>query len=46
MAYFGQWVALRDGELLGSHQEHAALHRELERRGELQGAVFVRITDG
>ena len=44
--YFGQWVALRDGELIGNHRDHVALHREIERRGELQGLLFVRIVDG
>jgi hypothetical protein len=37
---------LRDGKLLGNHPEHVALHRELEGRGELEGAIFIRIADG
>lgn len=45
-AHIGRWVALRDGELLESNPDHVALHRELERRGELLGVVFVRIADG
>jgi hypothetical protein len=41
----GRWIALREGVLLGSHPNHVALHRELEQRGELHGAIFVRIAD-
>jgi hypothetical protein len=44
--YFGQWVALREGELLGSNPDYRALNRELERRGELAGALFVRLAEG
>lgn len=44
--YFGQWVALRQGTFLGSDPSHLALHRDLERRDELEGAVFIRLVDG
>ncbi|HSN97566.1 MAG TPA: hypothetical protein VLS89_04675 [Candidatus Nanopelagicales bacterium] len=44
--YFGQWVALREGKFLGSHPDHVALHRDLELRGELEGAVFIRLVNG
>jgi len=45
-AYAGQWVALRDGSLVGHHFDQAVLHRELEARGELDGVLFVRLMSG
>jgi hypothetical protein len=42
--YTGQWVALRKGVLLGANPSHAELYRELERRNELSGALFFRLT--
>lgn len=41
--YRGQWVALRAGELLGSHPDRRELHRDLERRGLLDEALFARL---
>jgi Family of unknown function (DUF5678) len=39
----GEWVALRDGKLVGSDRDRVKLHRELEARGELTGTLFVPI---
>jgi hypothetical protein len=44
--YFGRWVALRGGELLGSDPDRVKLHRELQGMGELEGALFVRLAPG
>lgn len=44
--YFGRWVALRAGELLGSDPDRVKLHRELQGKGELEGALFVRLVPG
>jgi hypothetical protein len=44
--YQGQWVALRDGVLVGHHPEQATLYEELERRRELGGVVFVCLRTG
>ncbi|WP_156041576.1 hypothetical protein [Chondromyces apiculatus] len=46
MRHFGNWVALREGVLLGSDPDHVTLHRDLKQRGELHGAVFVCIKNG
>lgn len=42
-AYSGQWVALRDGTLLGADESRVRLQRALEARSDLAGATFVRL---
>jgi hypothetical protein len=44
--YFGQWVALRKGQLLAANASPTELYRELERRGELADALFVKLAAG
>lgn len=44
--YAGEWVALRDGVLLGHHVNQAVLYRELESRGDLDEATFVCLRSG
>lgn len=39
----GKWVALREGELLGSHENRIELHRRLKHSSKLDGAMFFRI---
>jgi hypothetical protein len=41
--YAGQWVALREGALLGANTSRVALHQSLQRSGALEGALFVRL---
>lgn len=41
--YAGQWVALRDGVLVGADASRVALHRRLEQAGELEGVAFARV---
>lgn len=41
--YKGQWVALKQGILLGSNKSRLELHRSLQQAGKLAGAMFVRI---
>lgn len=41
--YQGQWVALKQGVLLGSHASRLELHRVLKHAGQLAGTMFVRI---
>jgi len=39
----GQWVALRGGNLLESDRRLSALHRRIERSGDIESVIFVRI---
>jgi hypothetical protein len=41
--YVGKWVALRDGVLLDADESRVALHRRLERDGNLEGVLFARL---
>jgi hypothetical protein len=41
--YAGQWVALRNGTLVGADVSRVALHRRLEQDGELAGITLVRL---
>jgi hypothetical protein len=41
--YKGQWVALKQGVLLGSHVSRVELHRSLKQSGKLVGATFFLI---
>lgn len=43
--YAGQWVALRDGEVLGSDVSRAALEHRLEESAGLEGAIFLLVGD-
>ncbi|MFH0822189.1 MAG: hypothetical protein V2B18_05510 [Pseudomonadota bacterium] len=43
--YVGQWVALKNGELLDSGPSRAALRAILKERGDLSGAFLVKIED-
>ena len=43
MNYKGQWVALKQGILLGSHANRLELHRYLKQLGKLAEAMFFRI---
>ena len=38
--YRGHWVALKDGQLLGSNASRLALRSDLKRSNELKGAMF------
>jgi hypothetical protein len=42
-AYAGKWVALRDGVLVGADEDRVALHRRLERCGDLEATLFARL---
>lgn len=42
-AYAGKWVALRDGVLIGADEDRLALHRRLERSGDLDATLFARL---
>jgi len=42
-AYRGQWVALKDGVLLGSHNRMTVLYDSLEKAGKLSGSLFCRL---
>lgn len=39
----GKWVALKNGILLGSHENRVELHRQLSLSDELNGATFFKI---
>lgn len=41
--YLGQWVALKDSELLGCNSSRSALRENLKRKGKLKGALLVKI---
>jgi hypothetical protein len=43
--YKGQWVALRDGALLGNHANRTRLRAELRRLNKLKGALFVKVEE-
>lgn len=40
----GQWIAVRDGKLLGAADERLALAQRLREDGKLEGALFVYIS--
>lgn len=39
--FTGQWVALREGVVLGANESRVVLHRKLQESGTLEGALFV-----
>jgi hypothetical protein len=41
--YRGKWVALKDGELLGSHESLLELHRLLKEAGRLEESLFIQL---
>jgi len=41
--YKGRWVALKNGELIGSHESYIELHRTLKQSGRITGSFFFRI---
>jgi len=41
--YYGQWVALREGVLLGANDDPNALRQQLKEVGTYPGAVFIKI---
>ncbi len=43
--YRGLWIAVRDGEMLGSHKSRLALQQELEQSGALEGATFFKVEE-
>jgi hypothetical protein len=45
MQYRGQWVALKDGSLLGNNQSRLTLRSDLKESNQLKGAMFFRIEE-
>jgi hypothetical protein len=45
MRYKGQWVALKDGRLLGNNPSRLALRSSLKEAGGLKGAMFFRVEE-
>ena len=43
--YVGQWVALKDGELLAAGPKRLALRADLKEKGKLAGALMVKIEE-
>lgn len=43
--YKGQWVAIRDGQLLGHNKSRLILHTELKQSDNLNGATFFRVQE-
>lgn len=43
--YKGQWVAIKDGILLGSNRSRLLLHKELKRLNILEGATFYKVQE-
>lgn len=43
--YKGQWVALREGALLGNHVSRTALRANLKRLDQLRGALFFKVEE-
>lgn len=43
--YKGLWIAIKDGELLGSNRSRLSLQRELERKKILRGATFFKVEE-
>lgn len=41
--YKGRWVALRDGQLIGSNPSRKELQLELRKKGQLAGSIFIKI---
>jgi hypothetical protein len=41
--YYGQWVALREGVLLGANDNPDTLQQQLQETGTYSGAVFIKI---
>lgn len=41
--YYGQWIALREGVLLGANESRSALRQQLMDSGTHQGAVFIKV---
>jgi len=40
--YYGQWIALREGVLLGANESRSTLRQQLKDSGIYQGAVFIK----
>jgi len=43
--YRGLWIAVKDGELLGSHKSRLALQQDLGQSGLLEGATFFKVEE-
>ena len=43
--YQGQWIALKQGELLGNNESRLALHHSLKCIGKLAGSTFIWIDE-
>ena len=43
MKYKGQWIALKDGFLLGSHESRVTLHQALKQNGLLKGSLLFKV---
>ena len=43
--YKGQWVAIKDGKLLGNNKRRLALQQELKELNELRGALFFKVEE-
>jgi hypothetical protein len=43
--YKGQWIAIRNGILLGNNQSRLSLQRELKDRNLLEGATFFKVEE-
>jgi len=43
--YPGRWVALKEGQLLGSNPSRLALRTSLKEAGDLKGAMFFRVEE-
>jgi len=41
--YRGNWIALKNGVLLGTHESRVELRRSLKETGKLKGAMFFRV---
>jgi len=41
--YYGQWIALREGVLLGANESRSILRQQLKDSGTYQGAVFIKV---
>ncbi|MGE0083810.1 MAG: hypothetical protein AB7S75_05255 [Desulfococcaceae bacterium] len=42
-AYRGKWVALKNGKLMGSHENQVELYRNIKQSGNIAGSMFFRV---